>query len=366
MAPSTFFLSEVAFTLKYGPIVRIGPNQLSYNSGAAWKEIYFGTGTHEYLKDLHRGFGIPQDPNPKEWPMTVSDTPRHRRIRQALLPAFSERARRDQSPLLNSYLDILSLKLRERAGKAPEDIITWVNRFTVDALGHFCFGQSFNALQDSKTPALVNVLKDSAAYIPVSQFAQQYRLQKLLAVFTPAGAVNTMEAFNQHEDVLTSTAVGPCTASLGIQHESGSIDLTAVEKRRQRDRRAQQKLRERRDLHVKELEEQVAQCKEHHHGGGQSSIVAQKEEIKALKHENTTLRARCENPSAFARTVRQNLSQVTGGSLPEGGDSSVDGMNATLEDLGHDADPLARVTSVPSSTTAPTMVHELTGPAFAS
>ncbi|KAH0837651.1 Versicolorin B desaturase [Fonsecaea pedrosoi] len=183
---------------KYGSVVRIGPNQLSYNSGAAWKEIYFGTGTHEYLKDLHRGFGIPQDPNPKEWPMTVSDTPRHRRIRRALLPAFSERALRDQSPLLNSYLDILILRLRERAGKAPEDIITWVNRFTVDALGHFCFGQSFNALQDSKTPDLVNVLIDSVAYIPVSQFAQQYRLQKLLAVFTPAGAVNTMEAFNQH------------------------------------------------------------------------------------------------------------------------------------------------------------------------
>ncbi|KAH0837654.1 hypothetical protein FOPE_05054 [Fonsecaea pedrosoi] len=137
------------------------------------------------------------------------------------------------------------------------------------------------------------------------------------------------------------------------QHESGSIDLTAVEKKRQRDRRAQQKLRERRDLHVKELEEQVALCKEHHHEGGQSSIVALKEEIKALKHENTTLLARCENLSAFARTVRQNLSQVTGGSLPEGGDSSVDGMNATLEDLGHDADPLVRVTSVQSSTTAP-------------
>ncbi|KAL4861803.1 hypothetical protein BDV12DRAFT_59287 [Aspergillus spectabilis] len=182
---------------QYGPVVRISPGQLSYNSPASWKGVYSGTGTTENLKDLHQGFGIPQEADPNEWPMTVSDTSKHRRIRRALLPAFSERALRDQTPLIKSYIDLLITRLRERADKGPEDINTWVNRFTFDTLGHFCFGTSFGALEDSKTPDAVDVLSESGGYLPISQFAIQYGLTRILALFAPTAMVNTMKEFNR-------------------------------------------------------------------------------------------------------------------------------------------------------------------------
>lgn len=81
---------------QYGDVVRIGPNELSYNNSQAWKDIY--------------GFKTSQAPLPKcpdfytsppggFHSIITADTATHARIRRLVAHAFSEKALREQEPL---------------------------------------------------------------------------------------------------------------------------------------------------------------------------------------------------------------------------------------------------------------------------
>ncbi|KAK9850817.1 uncharacterized protein MYU51_011377 [Penicillium brevicompactum] len=63
----------------------------------------------------------------------------------------------------------------------------------------------------------------------------------------------------------------------------------SVEKKRQRDRRSQQNLRDKKSKHTAHLEEQVAHCKQHH---GDHAVQRLLEVITGLREENGSLRNR--------------------------------------------------------------------------
>lgn len=133
---------------KYGPVVRIAPNEVTFISAKAWADIYGNRGgfplptaeaygTHE--KDFFGALSL----------LWVGDATQHARHRKVITPAFSDKSLREQEPLISTYVDLLVQRLRERKDE-PVDLWAWLNYTTFDLIGDLTFGEPFGCLRDSK------------------------------------------------------------------------------------------------------------------------------------------------------------------------------------------------------------------------
>lgn len=131
----------------YGPVVRVSPNELSFNSAQAWDDIYgFKTGgrVNMHKDPIHVGS---VDPLPGASTLTMADDANHTRQRRALAHSFSERALKDQEYIIQTYVDILVSKLKEKADKDDEfNLVNWLNFTTFDIIGDLAFGEPFGCL----------------------------------------------------------------------------------------------------------------------------------------------------------------------------------------------------------------------------
>ena len=142
------------FTVKklhdhYGHVVRISPDTLSFNTAQAWKDIYgLRPGRVQLSKNtvLHEnGFTRPLN--------GIVDDNEHSRMRGLLSPAFSERAIREQEPLIMGFVDLLiqRLKTQTQGSTGGEvDIVEWYNFITFDIIGDLTLGQPFDSLKAGK------------------------------------------------------------------------------------------------------------------------------------------------------------------------------------------------------------------------
>jgi len=75
----------------------------------------------------------------------------HARQRKMLSHAFSERALREQEPLIKTYVDLLVSNLREdAAAQHPIDIVRYFNFLTFDLIGDLAFASPFEALRERR------------------------------------------------------------------------------------------------------------------------------------------------------------------------------------------------------------------------
>ena len=81
----------------------------------------------------------------------------HGRQRRLLSHAFSEKALRDQEPLIKTYVDLLMIRLHENSDK-PQDMVAWFNYVAFDIVGDLTLGESFNCLRDSRLHPWVAML----------------------------------------------------------------------------------------------------------------------------------------------------------------------------------------------------------------
>ncbi|KAI1753851.1 isotrichodermin C-15 hydroxylase [Xylaria castorea] len=139
---------------QYGPVVRIGPNHLSFTDIKAWKDIY----GHRVGNDLHASEMSKSTTFVKsirELPTSIinADREEHSRFRRALSHGFSDAAMRQQEPEIMKYVDLLIERLHQECdqGKKKLNLEAWFNWTTFDVVGNLVFGQSFNCLEDSKT-----------------------------------------------------------------------------------------------------------------------------------------------------------------------------------------------------------------------
>jgi cytochrome P450 len=97
---------------QYGPVVRFGPNDLSFISPQAWKDIYgYQKGRKENYREKtfyferHNGAGALTD---------AVDPTTHSTLRRALAPIFSERGIKEQEPMFQEYADSMIQTIRSR------------------------------------------------------------------------------------------------------------------------------------------------------------------------------------------------------------------------------------------------------------
>ena len=137
-----------SFHEQYGDTVRVTPNQLSFNGTQAWRDIYgHRSGKRQLQRDpgfyIKDSSGIPNIIN--------ADDESHNRIRKLLSHAFSEKAMREEEPLITKYFDLLIRKLHEQVegtANGKVDIVNWYNFTTFDIIGDLSFGVPFGSLEN--------------------------------------------------------------------------------------------------------------------------------------------------------------------------------------------------------------------------
>ncbi|PSN63626.1 pisatin demethylase [Corynespora cassiicola Philippines] len=155
---------RIAFDYKtlhehYGPVVRVMPNELSFNTAKAWDDIYgHRVGMQNMDKDpIHVGAveAIPGATN-----LTMAPDSAHARQRRALAHAFSKQALLEQEPILRDYVDLFVKRLREMAHRGEAaNMVSWYNFCTFDIIGDLSFGEPFGCLRDGEG-------SESAAWVP--------------------------------------------------------------------------------------------------------------------------------------------------------------------------------------------------------
>ncbi|KAF2028697.1 cytochrome P450 monooxygenase-like protein [Setomelanomma holmii] len=182
---------------QYGDAVRIAPNEVSFISGeTAWPDIYgFRTGKYKntgaYLKDL-AWFPIPIN---KTWSLLAADEANHSRVRRNLAHAFSDKALRDQEPLIQKYVDLLVHRLGEHAAESKAvDIMQWYNYTTFDVICDLTFGEPLYSLRDSKEHHWIRLVFASVKAIGLLSTRVKYPMfqyiEKLKTLFKNTANIN--------------------------------------------------------------------------------------------------------------------------------------------------------------------------------
>ncbi|KPM37660.1 hypothetical protein AK830_g8907 [Neonectria ditissima] len=175
----------------YGPVVRVTPTELSFNSEKSWKDIYGSRPGHQnFHKDpVHVG-SIQSVPGVVT--ITMADDVDHARQRRALSHAFSTKALLEQEYLIKNYVDVFRDKMNEFASTGEVcNIADWFSYTTFDIIGHLSLGESFGCLTSSDLRFWVPVISESIKAGAIEQASRRLattgsRLQHLfLRMFAP-------------------------------------------------------------------------------------------------------------------------------------------------------------------------------------
>ncbi|POS81889.1 hypothetical protein EPUL_005377, partial [Erysiphe pulchra] len=181
---------------KYGTVVRVNPNELSYIDEQAWADIYghrTPAGTGDLPKDFRRS--RPEE-NRVSTILNSSDVD-HRRIRRIQAPLFSEKAISAQETLMTDFVNLLISKLHVRANSSLNvvDLVDWYTFTTFDILGELAFGKSFNCLKNGYSDIWIEnttlYFRDLCNWEASGKFP--WPLNKILYLMTPKNERNAMK-----------------------------------------------------------------------------------------------------------------------------------------------------------------------------
>lgn len=164
---------------------------------------------------------------------TVED---HRGLRRSLAHGFSDKAMREQEPIIGRYVDLLLLRLHGLCGAAAGgtaavvDLKNYYNWTTFDAIGDLVFGESFGCLEANKqhpwVDAILSVVHQGAFLIGLIYlgFGELVELVMLLALAT---SVKTLSAYTDAR-LASRLAAQPGRADLfeGVLRKRDELGLT--------------------------------------------------------------------------------------------------------------------------------------------
>ncbi|OCK76204.1 benzoate 4-monooxygenase cytochrome P450 [Lepidopterella palustris CBS 459.81] len=187
---SVFHLNELHD--KYGPVVRIGPNELSYIDARAWKEVYGSQpgGKPQMQKDpLHYQ---KHDETPS---LHVSGDADHTRMRRLIAHAFSEKALKEQEPIMQSYTDLLIKRLHDVGSSGNTvDLRKWFHWTVFDLFGDLAYGENFGCLKEGKSHPWLEIIGESInAFMFIALARRIPGLQRLIFAMLPKKKIEQAE-----------------------------------------------------------------------------------------------------------------------------------------------------------------------------
>jgi cytochrome P450 len=186
---------------QYGPVVRISPNDLSFVSPQAWKDIYGhrAHGEEEFPKDRQFYRMIKQMP---ESLFSMHSREEHGQVRRQLAHGFSDRSMRGQEPIIGAYVDLLISRLHENAagGANALNMREWLNWTTFDIIGDLGFGSSFDCLESRNYHPWVKAITQTIKASAILQGLTLIGLQQVVQWIVNSGVQGSR---TQHRALLT-------------------------------------------------------------------------------------------------------------------------------------------------------------------
>ncbi|CAG8952979.1 hypothetical protein HYFRA_00003168 [Hymenoscyphus fraxineus] len=189
---------------KYGPIVRVSPNELSFASVESWKTIY-GHATpgmpiaikSPFYEIFGAGFKklcVGSERNPQK----------HGEMRRMLSSAFSQRVLLEQEKLVAMTIDKFVTILGEKGGKASQglNMTKWYEIVGFDILGEMAFGESFHGLENGKPHFWSDLIEEHLYLITlIDNLSRLPLLATMTKIFFPSTLVvqNQNSAFSRKQ-----------------------------------------------------------------------------------------------------------------------------------------------------------------------
>ncbi|RHZ44868.1 uncharacterized protein CDV56_103910 [Aspergillus thermomutatus] len=117
---------------QHRPVVRVVPNELSFNTAQSWKDIYgVRKGRPTFIKsDFYDGGNFADQASPI---VSERDLAKHSEMRKFLATAFSDRSLREQESLITKVIDrFIDQVGRRGVSKEEIDMTMWSNLLTFD------------------------------------------------------------------------------------------------------------------------------------------------------------------------------------------------------------------------------------------
>lgn len=133
-----------------GSIVRVAPNEISFNTAQAWKDIYSQRKGHApFIKSpFYDGGNFAGQAHSI---VSERDPAKHAEMRKFLSNAFSDRSLKEQEYLVTKVIDDFCRQVgaigQEKGGV---DLSKWFNLLTFDVIGELAFGESFQGVSSGK------------------------------------------------------------------------------------------------------------------------------------------------------------------------------------------------------------------------
>ncbi|KAI3542082.1 cytochrome P450 [Colletotrichum abscissum] len=178
----------LALHQEYGPIVRVAPNELAYNSPDAWKDLHghLKNGTGDHGRD-------PVATQDSRHGIIGANREDHSRFRRALSHGFSAQSMLEQEPIVKKYVDLLFQRLHEKCAGGAEalNMVAWYNWTTFDVIGDLAFGEPFHCLDDSGYHPWVKLIFDGIKGNSFKNCMRRFPpIEKLLIHLIPADLRN--------------------------------------------------------------------------------------------------------------------------------------------------------------------------------
>ncbi|KAF6822561.1 trichothecene c-15 hydroxylase [Colletotrichum plurivorum] len=185
----------LALHQRYGPVVRVAPAELSFQSPEAWRDVM----GHRKGAKSEENAKLPIFIEEKHADIISSNREDHARYRRILSHGFSAKSMQEQQPIIKSYIDLLIDRLHTvSAENKPVDVVAWYNYTTFDIIGDLAFGESFGCLDSSDYHPWVKLIFDDiklGMYFYVAKFFRA--LEPLLKNFVPKSLVAKRAAHKQ-------------------------------------------------------------------------------------------------------------------------------------------------------------------------
>ena len=190
----------------YGPVVRVAPNELSFITPEAWKDIYCDKPHGFERSDIFYGI-TGQDS------LIASRDEDHARMRGVLSPAFRVKAMRDCEGNMMEYVHLMMERLglveknKARKGESEVacqdevtvDIVRWLNFTTFDIIGNFVYGgEPFGCLRRGEFHPWVEMiftwLESAVVFFSIRYYTS---LSSVLLRLVPPSLIKQKEEFDR-------------------------------------------------------------------------------------------------------------------------------------------------------------------------
>ena len=154
-------LDHIALHRRYGPIVRIAPNEVSMASPEAARTV-LSAGKRFYKTDFYAVFPPPENPDI----FTEVREEVHARKKKVANVPYSMAAMQQLGPFINDTVEMFMERLeRFASGSGRMDLGDWLHFFAFDVLGEVAFGRKFGFLEEGRDiENAIQVIDDSQRY----------------------------------------------------------------------------------------------------------------------------------------------------------------------------------------------------------